>query len=203
MEKNNNEKESDTAATITTAHKTASQIVTCRCCLSEADDEVTDFLPLNAVAAISVRCENDDAANSGNGDAESSALSVSAATAATLLDCLNGCARIGATLEDTTLPLHICLDCSQALEACCEFIRCVQNADSILRRKLREVTKIAQMAESHEVVDPVIVVAALTSHLDGNHLASAASIEEQVMKHKVRFSIFFLLQLLRRQNIYS
>ncbi|CAD7014774.1 uncharacterized protein LOC101448952 [Ceratitis capitata] len=54
---------------------------------------------------------------------------------ATLLDCLNAIARIGASLADNELPQHICLDCCHMLEMCCEFIRCVRNADKILRRR--------------------------------------------------------------------
>ncbi|XP_067630214.1 uncharacterized protein [Eurosta solidaginis] len=59
----------------------------------------------------------------------------------TLLDCLKACARIGASAEDIELPQHICLDCCHTLEMCCEFIRCVRNADKILRRRCALPTK--------------------------------------------------------------
>ncbi|XP_054740266.1 uncharacterized protein LOC129245864 [Anastrepha obliqua] len=72
-------------------------------------------------------------ANSSSSNSSSS--SSSSISTTTLLDCLNACARIGASLADIELPQHICLDCCHTLEMCCEFIRCVRNADKILRRR--------------------------------------------------------------------
>ncbi|XP_011190356.2 zinc finger and BTB domain-containing protein 17 [Zeugodacus cucurbitae] len=70
-----------------------------------------------------------------NNNTGSSSGSSSTTTTSTLLDCLNACAQIGASLADNELPQHICLDCCHTLEMCCEFIRCVRNADKILRRR--------------------------------------------------------------------
>nr|XP_014096815.2 uncharacterized protein LOC106622231 [Bactrocera oleae] len=70
-----------------------------------------------------------------NGRTGSSGSSSTSSKSSTLLDCLNACAHIGASLADNELPQHICLDCCHTLEMCCEFIRCVRNADKILRRR--------------------------------------------------------------------
>ncbi|XP_050327144.1 uncharacterized protein LOC126757351 [Bactrocera neohumeralis] len=104
----------------------------------------------NKVNSMSTTSPANNNSRTGSSSTSGGSSSTTGSISSTLLDCLNACAQIGASLADNELPQHICLDCCHTLEMCCEFIRCVRNADKILRRRCAlPVKRVRQQQQQH------------------------------------------------------